>query len=278
MKFSNTLLSQIISNRGWNVLFRCVDRQEFCNLFLKAVILHRLPQGAYFQLAGAPLLLKDATLKPKPSKSIQLPVDQYMSTFLFDIASNYKDIPRYLDSLLFSKKRRKSATDNPHPNKVQKLSRRQKKKLKQASTATTPTAHQPSKRVVTIDRSQLFYCTNNVDTSADNFMMKLPKNNILRKAKTTTLDDEFLVYCMSKIFPWEFKTKNKTKKFLKRCQSMQGILKQVQTRHNRMHCFQILQRRCPKKTMIDNITKAATPHYEVLYQNPCSLYSSSLRI
>lgn len=173
-----------------------VDRQEFCNLFLKAVILHRLPQGAYFQLAGtikccgivarfdlksnltgAPLLLKDATLKPKPSKSIQLPVDQYMSTFLFDIASNYKDIPRYLDSLLFSKKRRKSATDNPHPNKVQKLSRRQKKKLKQASTATTPTAHQPSKRVVTIDRSQLFYCTNNVDTSADNFMMKLPKNS-----------------------------------------------------------------------------------------------------
>ncbi|GAN08799.1 conserved hypothetical protein [Mucor ambiguus] len=263
MKFSNTLLSQIISNKAWNILFSCVNRQDFRNLFLKAVILHRLPQGAYFQLAGTPLLLKDVALKPKPSKSIQLPVDQYMSTFLFDIASNYRDIPRYLDTLLFPKKRRKSATSNCHPNKVQKLSRRQKRKLKQASTSTMTTAYQPSKPVTAIDRSRLFYCTSNADTSTGNAMMNLPKDNILRKAETTTLDDEFLLYCMSKIFPQEFKTKNNTKKFLKRCQSMQNMVKQVQIRHKRMHCSQILKRRCPKKALINNITRAATPHYEV---------------
>ncbi|KAL9548553.1 hypothetical protein MBANPS3_005623 [Mucor bainieri] len=263
MKFRNTLLSQIISNKAWHILFRCVDRQGFCDLFLKAVILHRLPQGAYFQLAGSPLLLKDVALKPKLSKSIQLPVDQYASTFLFDIASNYKDIPRYLDTLLFAKKRRKPATSNQHPNKAQKLSRRQKKKLRQANNSTMTTAHEPSKRVVAIDRSQLFYCANNADTSTGNAMMKLPNDNILRMAERTTLDDTFLLYCMSKIFPREFKTKNSTKKFLKRCQSMQSIVMEVQSRHNRMHCSQILKRRCPKKVLTDSITKAATTHYEV---------------
>ncbi|KAK4512822.1 Fe2OG dioxygenase domain-containing protein [Mucor velutinosus] len=263
MKFHNTLLSQIISNKAWHILFTCVNRQDFCSLFLKAVVLHRLPQGAYFQLAGTPLLLKDVALKPKPSKSIQMPVDQYMSTFLFDIASNYKNIPKYLDTLLFSKKRRKSASDNQHTNKAQKLSRRQKKKLKQANTSTMTTAHQPSKRAVAIDRSQLFYSTKNADLSTSNAMMNLPKNNVLRMAKTTILDDEFLMYCMSKIFPREFNSRNKTKKFLKRCQSVQNIVKEIQTRHNRMHCSQILKRRCPKKMLIDNITRAATPHYEV---------------
>ncbi|CAO3639594.1 unnamed protein product [Mucor fragilis] len=258
MKLNNTVLSQIISNKAWNILFTCVDRQKFCNLFLKAVILYRLPQGAYFQLAGSPLLLKDVALTPKPSQPIHMPVDQYMSTFLFDIASNYKNIPRYLDTLLFSKKRRKSALTNQHPNKAQKLSRRQKKKLKQADT--TPIAQQPSNRIVTIDRSQLFYCTG---TLTGNAMMSLPKDNILKMAKTATLDDAFLVYCLSKIFPREFKTKNKTKKFLKKCQSMQNIVKEVHRRHNRMHSLEILQRRCPKKTMTDNITRAATPHYEV---------------
>lgn len=152
--------------------------------------MYRLPQGAYFQLAGtvkrrvvarldltwnltgSPLLLKDVALTPKPSQPIHMPVDQYMSTFLFDIASNYKNIPRYLDTLLFSKKRRKSALTNQHPNKAQKLSRRQKKKLKQADT--TPIAQQPSNRIVTIDRSQLFYCTG---TLTGNAMMSLPKDS-----------------------------------------------------------------------------------------------------
>ena len=127
-------------------------------------------------LTGSPLLLKDVALTPKPSQPIQMPVDQYMSTFLFDIASNYKDIPRYLDTLLFSKKRRKSASaHNQHPNKAQKLSRRQKKKLKQANTTTTtPTAQQPSNRIVVIDRSPLFYCTG---TPTSNAMMSLPKDS-----------------------------------------------------------------------------------------------------
>lgn len=174
-----------------------VNRQEFCNLFLKAVILLRLPQGAYFQLSGTlvsyvelshllishlnltgtPLSLKDVALKPKPSKSIQMPVDQYMSTFLFDIASNYKDIPKYLDSLLLSKKRKKQTVCNEQPNKAQKLSRRQKKKLKQASTDTTMSTHKPSSQIVTIDRAQLFYCSNVVDSSTGNGTMNLPKDS-----------------------------------------------------------------------------------------------------
>ncbi|CAO0803249.1 unnamed protein product [Mucor circinelloides] len=262
MKFNSTLLSQIISNKAWNILFTCVNRQEFCNLFLKAVVLLRLPQGAYFQLSGTPLSLKDVALKPKPSKSIQMPVDQYMSTFLFDIASNYKDIPRYLDSLLLSEKRKKQTVCNEQPNKAQKLSRRQKKKLKQAST-TTMSTHKPSSQIVTIDRAQLFYCSNVVDSSTGNGTMNLPKGNILREAKTATLNDEFLIYCISKIFPREFETSNKTKKFLRRCHSLQSIVKEVQTRHNRMRCSHILERRCPKKMLINNITRAASPHHEV---------------
>lgn len=116
---------------------------------------------------------------------------------------------------------------------MQKLSRRQKKKLKQASAINIETTAAPKSQsqVIAIDRSQLFYCTSNLNPSTGTVTMKLPKDrkkqlqihtqcfslkitavfatlDILKRGKSSNLDNE-LVYCMSKIFPHEFVTPNK---------------------------------------------------------------------
>ncbi|KAG2215923.1 hypothetical protein INT46_004179 [Mucor plumbeus] len=231
MKFNNTILSQIISNKAWSILFRCVEKQIFCDLFVNAIILYRLPKGVYYQLSGlnltgTPLSLKNITLKPQKRKRLQTTVDQYKSTFLFDIASHNNDIPRYLDSLLFTKKRRKSTGCNEQPNKIQKLSRRQKKKLKQANASKIAATPKTKSQVEVIDKSQLFYCANSINPQTNKVVMTLPKDHLLKKGKTSNLDNNFLVYCMSKIFPREFTTPNKT-------------------------------------TLHSNITKAASRHFEV---------------
>ncbi|CEP16829.1 hypothetical protein [Parasitella parasitica] len=259
MKYNNTILNQILTSKAWNVLFHCVKKQNLYDLFLSAIILHRLPNGAYYQLSGTPLSLRNVTLEPKKHKKSPDSVDQYMSTFLFDIASHHKDLPRYLDSLLLSKKRRKPTGCSDQPNKVQKLSRRQKKKLKHANTAVVSKS---KGRIIAIDRSQLFYCQNNINPSG-HVVMKLPKDHMLKRGKSSDLNDEFIVHCMSKIFPREFTTPNKIKKFLKRSQLMQEIVKELHNRHNKVQFLQILNKRCPQKSLNSNITRTASRHFEV---------------
>jgi hypothetical protein len=127
-------------------------------------------------LTGTPLSLKNITLKPQKRKRLQTTVDQYKSTFLFDIASHNNDIPRYLDSLLFTKKRRKSTGCNEQPNKIQKLSRRQKKKLKQANASKIAATPKTKSQVEVIDKSQLFYCANSINPQTNKVVMTLPKD------------------------------------------------------------------------------------------------------
>lgn len=127
-------------------------------------------------LTGTPLSLKNVTLEPRKRKRSQTTVDQYKSTFLFDIASHSNDIPRYLDSMLFTKKRRKPTGCDEQPNKIQKLSRRQKKKLKQTSASKITAASKTKSRVAVIDRSQLFYCANSINPQTNKVVMALPKD------------------------------------------------------------------------------------------------------
>lgn len=127
-------------------------------------------------LTGTPLSLKNVNLKPQKRKRSQTTVDQYKSTFLFDIASHSNDIPRYLDSLLFTKKRRKSIRCTEQPNKIQKISRRQKKKLKQASASKVAATPKTKSRIDVIDRSQLFYCANSINPQTNKVVMALPKD------------------------------------------------------------------------------------------------------
>ncbi|KAI8644892.1 hypothetical protein BD408DRAFT_400784 [Parasitella parasitica] len=64
-------------------------------------------------------------------------------------------------------------------------------------------------RVVAIDRSQLFYCQNSINPSSGHVVMKLPKDHMLKKGKSSDLNDDFIIHCMSKIFPREFTSPNK---------------------------------------------------------------------
>ncbi|KAI8080274.1 uncharacterized protein B0P05DRAFT_82179 [Gilbertella persicaria] len=190
-KFENTPVHEIKSDQAWIALFHSIQHLAFYDIFLNHVILKRLPNGSYYQLAG-PLLFgkhnrKEGQAVPTKKKR---KLNDYFSTFLSDIGSNASHLSHYLDSLLYSKKR---------PLELPKLSRRQRRKLKSNKRSEPAKQKRP---VETIDRASLFYCANYVIPNTDKVMMRLPKDHILQKLTAERYD--FIEYCLSKLFPKEF--------------------------------------------------------------------------
>lgn len=177
-------------------------------MLIEKIVLCRLPSGVYYQMAGKKcfiLTLPKALffltnlvhitwigsavsenlhqmtmrLKRKP-KQTKRDLNKYYSTFLKDIASHKSDLSQYLDTLLYHKKRRLANQDHhQQPNKIVKLSQRQKKRLKNEEHRLPNRKKNTCGPVTTtIERVDLFYCPNSINQKTDKPSMRLPKERM----------------------------------------------------------------------------------------------------
>lgn len=118
--------------------------------------------------------------KRKPNQKNR-ELDVYYSTFLKDLASHKSDVSQYLDTMLYHKKRRSTNLDQM-PKKIVKLSRRQKKRLKNENSHLKSCVLSETKNTRgsfnAIERTDLFYCANNINTKRDKLVLRLPKERM----------------------------------------------------------------------------------------------------
>jgi LPS O-antigen subunit length determinant protein (WzzB/FepE family) len=112
-------------------------------------------------------------LRPKP-KQRNVELNKYYSTFLKDLASHKSDLSRHLDTILYRKKRH-LIDHNEQPNKVRKLSRRQKKRLKNQENHPATRKKDTRSQTTVIERTDLFYCANSLNSEKDKLSLRLPK-------------------------------------------------------------------------------------------------------
>ncbi|KAI9483056.1 MAG: hypothetical protein EXX96DRAFT_128691 [Benjaminiella poitrasii] len=279
---ANTFFDEIKTTKGWDILLGCIGKEEFCKLLLDTIVLRKLPNGVYYQLSGPPLTESDYVYK-SDGKNTMIPksiVKPYLNTFLFDIGSYKNGLKEHLDALLYNRKRQHARKEDQIPCKKIKLSRRQKKKLeeslktdkkimKRKREGGLETDEKLKKRKLIedkqqniIEKSSLFYCGNRINKKTDELIMLLPKDHIFQKV--AEFDEETrLEKCLSEIFPNEFTSTSKKKKFYKRCSTMNGMMKKILKNHKSIHFMSILDRKCPKKIPFVNIALASSAHSQV---------------
>ncbi|OBZ91371.1 Telomerase reverse transcriptase [Choanephora cucurbitarum] len=253
-KFGATALNEIKADKAWAIVLKSLGRDNFCHLLLNQVVLKRLPNGSYYQLSGPSKF--DRTIQTKarerPTKRRKHKMGQfnvYFSTFLSDIGSNASQISRFLDTLLYSKKRSASPP----------LSRRQRKRLKLRND--TETLSSPKTEAPSIGLFDMFYCANRVDPNRNKVILSLPKDNVLHHE--TNKRQDFADYCLSKMFPREFSKPTRKIKFLKRFKMIRDMIHTIHKRHNSINMQNVLNRRCPKKAIKRDVSLAASSHHEV---------------
>jgi hypothetical protein len=142
-----------------------------------------------------------------------------------------------------------------------RLSRRQKKRMRTIPEPEEPTVYKKKSIEVNIDRS-ICYASFSHQRSIEPPPMLLPKNrkelilarilfayyeylDILHESRMKRKN--YIKQCLVKMFPKEFTTQKRKKKFLKRCLPISNIIETIYKRHNRSRIIYTFNAICPER-------------------------------
>ncbi|CEG73056.1 hypothetical protein RMATCC62417_08512 [Rhizopus microsporus] len=225
---TNTAMNEFKTNKAWAQLLEQVGPRAFGKLILDHIVITRLSGGGYFQISGYPISsLPKPKIKKKKFKRKKAPEESK-------------------DEMI------------AHPSKRPRLSRRHKKKLKIAEQKQEEkhTAKQPISDELFINRRSI-RCILSEIKDIDGELMTQPSDND-RELK------EKIVGFLKHIFPEEFSTKNRKRRFLQKYQSIHQIATSIYKRHHRnkpRHLFNLI---CPRKEFDGDIMDMVLPHGKVI--------------